>query len=69
MNEISDEPGFFEIDTVALCGPSHKAESICTLTGTDVNMGWIHFKALQNNARVHMLKALDSAIEAILYQV
>lgn len=68
-DEIADEPGFFEMDTVAHCGPSLKGEFVRTLTLTDVNTGWIHLEALRNNARVHMLKALDSAIEAIPYQV
>lgn len=68
-DEIADEPGFFEMDTVAHCGPSLKGELVRTLTLTDVNTGWIHLEALQNNARVHMLKALDSAIETIPYQV
>ena len=68
-DEIADEPGFFEIDTVAHCGPSLKGEFVRTLTLTDVNTGWIHLEALRNNARAHMLKALDSAIEAIPYQV
>lgn len=68
-DEIADEPGFFEIDTVTHCGPSLKGEFVRTLTLTDVNTGWIHLEALRNNARVHMLKALDSAIEAIPYQV
>lgn len=68
-DEIADEPGFFEMDTVAHCGPSLKGELVHTLTLTDVNTGWIHLEALQNNARVHMLKALDSAIETIPYQV
>lgn len=68
-DEIADEPGFFEMDTVAHCGPSLKGEFARTLTLTDVNTGWIHLEALRNNARVHMLKALDSAIETIPYQV
>ena len=54
---------------MAHCGPSLKGELVRTLTLTDVNTGWIHIEALQNNARVHMLKALDSAIETIPYQV
>lgn len=68
-DEIGDEPGFFEMDTVAHCGPSLKGEFARTLTLTDVNTGWIHLEALRNNARVHMLKALDSAVTAIPYQV
>ena len=68
-DEIACEPGFFEMDTVAHCGPSLKGEFARTLTLTDVNTGWIHLEALRNNARVHMLKALDSAIAAIPYQV
>lgn len=68
-DEIACEPGFFEMDTVAHCGPSLKGEFARTLTLTDVNTGWIHLEALRNNARVHMLKALESAITAIPYQV
>lgn len=68
-DEIACEPGFFEVDTVAHCGPSLKGEFVRPLTLTDVNTGWIHLEALRNNARVHMLKALDSAIEAIPYHV
>ncbi len=68
-DEIACEPGFFEMDTVAHCGPSLKGEFARTLTLTDVNTGWIHLEALRNNARVHMLKALDCAIAAIPYQV
>lgn len=68
-DEIADEPGFFEIDTVAHCGPTLKGEFARTLTLTDVNTGWIHLEALRNNARVHMLKALDSAVGAIPYQI
>ena len=68
-DEIACEPGFFEMDTVAHCEPSLKGEFARTLTLTDVNTGWIHLEALRNNARVHMLKALDCAIIAIPYQV
>lgn len=68
-DEIACEPGFFEMDTVEHCRPSLKGEFARTLTLTDVNTGWIHLEALRNNARVHMLKALDSAITAIPYQV
>ena len=50
-DEISYEPGFFEMDTVAHCGPSLKGEFARTLTLTDVNTGWIHLEALRNNAR------------------
>ena len=68
-DEIACEPGFFEMDTVVHCEPSLKGEFARTLTLTDVNTGWIHLEALHNNARVHMLKALERAITAIPYQV
>ena len=68
-DEVSSEPGFFEVDTVAHCGPTLKGEFARTLTLTDVSTGWVHMEAMRNNAHKHIRTALDAAIEAIPYQV
>ena len=68
-DEISSEPGFFEVDTVAHCGPTTKGEYARTLTLTDVLTGWVHLEAIRNNAHVHIRKGLDAAIAGIPYQV
>lgn len=60
-DEVEAEPGFFEIDTVAHCGPTLKGEFVRTLTFTDVYTGWVHLEAIKNNARKHILQALENA--------
>ncbi len=64
-DEAEHEPGFMECDTVAHCGPTLKGEFARTLTATCVHTGWTHLEVLPNNARVHMLAALDR-LEAAL---
>ncbi len=64
-DEAEHEPGFMECDTVAHCGPTLKGEFARTLTATCVETGWTHLEVLRNNARVHMLAALDR-VEAAL---
>lgn len=66
-DEVEDEPGFFETDTVAHCGPILKGEFARTLTMTDVLTGWAHLEVLRNNAQVHILAGLDQAAAAIPY--
>lgn len=68
-DEMESEPGFFEVDTVAHCGPTLRGEFARTLTLTDVAIGWIHLEAMRNNAHVHIRTALDAAIDGIPYQV
>src|SRR5699024_2367423 len=68
-DEVEDEPGFFETDTVAHCGPTLKGEFARTLTMTDVLTGWVQLEVLRNNARVHILAALDRATAAIPYDI
>lgn len=68
-DEIPPEPGFFEVDTVAHCGPTLKGEFARSLVMTDVIVGWIHLEVLRNNAHVHIRKGLDAALDAIPYQV
>jgi hypothetical protein len=66
-DEAEDEPGFFEVDTVAHCGPTLKGEFARSVNFTDVRTGWVFTVAIRNNARVHMLAALDAAQRAVPY--
>jgi hypothetical protein len=68
-DEAPAEPGFFEVDTVAHCGPTLKGEFARTLTLTDVVTGWIELQALRNNAHRHIRAALDAAMDSIPFQV
>jgi transposase InsO family protein len=68
-DEAETEPGFFEVDTVAHCGPTLKGEFARSVNLTDVHTGWVFTIAIRNNARVHMLAALDAAQRAIPYPI
>lgn len=68
-DEVEAEPGFFEADTVAHCGPTLKGEFARTVNLTDMVTGWVFTTAIRNNARVHMLAALDRALEAIPFGI
>ncbi|MDR1442197.1 MAG: hypothetical protein LBJ02_07415 [Bifidobacteriaceae bacterium] len=68
-DEVEQEPGFFEADTVAHCGPTLKGEFARSVNLTDVHTGWVFTIAIRNNARVHMLAALDAAQRAIPYPI
>lgn len=68
-DEVEGEPGFFEADTVAHCGPSLRGEFARTVNFTDMVTGWVFTTAIRNNARVHMLAALDRAVEAIPFPI
>ena len=68
-DEVPLEPGFFEVDTVAHCGPTLKGEFARTLTLTDVVTGWVQLEAMRNNARKHVRAALDAAVDSIPGQV
>jgi hypothetical protein len=68
-DEAAAEPGFFEIDTVAHCGPTLKGEFARTLNMTCLVTGWVFTIAIRNNARVHMLAALDAAWKAIPFPI
>lgn len=54
-DEVEAEPGFFEGDTVAHCGPTLKGEFAHTLNLTDVHIGWVFTRTVRNNARTHIL--------------
>lgn len=68
-DEVEAEPGFFEGDTVAHCGPSLKGEFARTVNLTDTRTGWVFTRSVRNNAHTHILSALQVAINEIPYEV
>lgn len=68
-DEVEAEPGFFEGDTVAHCGPTLKGEFARTLNLTDVHTGWVFTRSVRNNAHIHILSALKASITEIPYAV
>lgn len=67
-DEVEAEPGFFEGDTVAHCGPTLKGEFARTLNLTDVHTGWVFTRTMRNNAHTHVLSALRKAVSDISYR-
>jgi transposase InsO family protein len=68
-DEVEAEPGFFEGDTVAHCGPTLKGEFARTLNLTDVHTGWVFSRTVRNNASTNMRDALKTAVTEIPYAV
>jgi transposase InsO family protein len=68
-DEVEDEPGFFEGDTVAHCGPTLKGEFARTLNLTDVHIGWVFTRTVRNNANTHILGALKAGFHQIPYAI
>ena len=68
-DEVEAEPGFFEGDTVAHCGPTLKGEFARTLNLTDVHTGWVFTRSVRNNAHVHILGALKSGVVEVPFAV
>jgi hypothetical protein len=68
-DEVEAEPGFFEGDTVAHCGPTLKGEFARTVNLTDVHTGWVFTRTVRNNAHPHVLAALQAAVEEIPFAV
>lgn len=68
-DEVEAEPGFFEGDTVAHCGPTLKGEFARTLNLTDVFCGWVFTRTVRNNAHTHILGALKAGVEEIPFAV
>ena len=68
-DEVEDEPGFFEGDTVAHCGPTLKGEFARTLNLTDVHIGWVFTRTVRNNANTHILAGLKAGVHEIPYEV
>ena len=68
-DEVEAEPGFFEGDTVAHCGPTLKGEFARTVNLTDVHTGWVFTRTVRNNAHIHVLGALKAAVEEVPFAV
>jgi hypothetical protein len=68
-DEVEAEPGFFEGDTVAHCGPTLKGEFARTLNLTCVHTGWTWTRTVRNNAHTHILGALKTAAQEIPFAV
>ena len=68
-DEVEAEPGFFEVDTVAHCGPVLKGEFARTVNLTCVHSGWSFTRSIRNNAHTHILAALGEAVEQIPFAV
>ncbi len=68
-DEVEAEPGFFEGDTVAHCGPSLKGEFARTVNLTDVHTGWVFTRSVRNNAHIHILGALKVGVDEVPFAV
>jgi hypothetical protein len=68
-DEVEAEPGFFEADTVAHCGPTLKGEFARTVNMTCVHTGWTWTRTVRNNAHTHILGALQAAMTEIPFAV
>lgn len=68
-DEVEAEPGFFEVDTVAHCGPTLQGEFVRSVNFTDMLTGWVFTRAIRNNARVHILAAFDQFIATVPFMV
>jgi hypothetical protein len=68
-DEVEAEPGFFEGDTVAHCGPTLKGEFARTLNLTDVHTGWVFTRSIRNNAHTHILGGLKAAATEVPYGI
>ena len=68
-DEVEAEPGFFEGDTVAHCGPTLKGEFARTLNLTDVHTGWVFTRTVRNNAHTHILGALKAGVKEVPFEV
>lgn len=68
-DEVEAEPGFFEVDTVAHCGPSLKGEFARSVNFTDMHTGWVFTHAIRNNAHVHIRAAFNAFIDHVPFLV
>lgn len=68
-DEVEAEPGFFEVDTVAHCGPTLKGEFARTVNFTDMVTGWVFTTGIRNNAGVHILAAFNTFVQRVPFLV
>ena len=66
-DEQEQYPGFFEVDTVAHCGPTLRGEFQRTVNLTDVLTGWVFTRSTRNLAHIHIKWAMQQAWENIPY--
>ena len=68
-DEVEAEPGFFEGDTVAHCGPTLRGEFARSVNLTCVHTGWVFTRSTRNNAHAHILAALQAGVQEIPFAV
>ena len=68
-DEVEAEPGFFEVDTVAHCGPTLKGEFARSVNFTDMHTGWSFTYSIRNNAHLHIRTAFDHFIAQVPFAV
>lgn len=68
-DEVEAEPGFFEVDTVAQCGPTLKGEFACSVNFTDIHTGWVFTHTIRNNAHRHIRAAFDLFVAQVPFAV
>ncbi|WGH89962.1 integrase [Auritidibacter ignavus] len=68
-DEVGDEPGFFDVDTVAHCGPTLVGEFARSVNFTDMRTGWTDTTAIRNNAATYIVGACTDFVAAIPYLV
>ncbi|WP_256838470.1 hypothetical protein [Ornithinimicrobium faecis] len=68
-DEVEAEPGFFEGDTVAHCGPTLKGEFALTVNLTCMHTGWVFTTTVRTNTHTHILSALSAGTKAIPFAV
>lgn len=59
MDDTPDDPGFYELDTVAHCGHTLKGEHLWTLTATNPKYGWTIMRAVKNKAYANIRPGLE----------
>ncbi|MDO5094716.1 MAG: hypothetical protein Q4D79_15095, partial [Propionibacteriaceae bacterium] len=64
-DEVETELDFFEVDTVARCGPTLKGEFARSVNFTCLRTGWVFTHAIRNNAHSHIRAAFDAFIDQI----
>lgn len=65
--EMEQEPGFFEVDTVAHCGHSLSGEFLYSITMTDVFTGWTVNATVKNRACRNVVTGVAALVAALPY--
>ncbi|HJX76662.1 transposase family protein [Glutamicibacter sp.] len=64
---MEQQPGFFEVDTVAHCGHSLKGEYLYSITLTDVFTGWTVNIAVKNRAHRNVVAGIQTLVADLPY--